>query len=234
MPREREWIIKLAPDQQLLFPNCSDFSRNWHQSPDVAVACPLLLNSGKLLKVIWIWLCPRTEEQQERALICVWAALDCGRPVAWGVCAVPPLAGSRAQPSPAVPQVSTGAFVCSCSWCRAAPSSRQGRAGEPQTITPFTALTVFLSQQVFNPNLSLSEWNLTEMEASLSPVRDVYFWDVIITIIEPQNGRGGSNLNVHPVPTPLPTAGTPSPRSACLNNNGTMKQSLCRSEEGVS
>ncbi|KFP57565.1 Heat shock factor protein 4, partial [Cathartes aura] len=25
---------------------------------------------------------------------------------------------------------------------------------------------------VFNPNLSLSEWNLTEMEASLSPVRD--------------------------------------------------------------
>lgn len=35
---------------------------------------------------------------------------------------------------------------------------------------------VFFSQQVFNPNLSLSEWNLTEMEASLSPVRDVYFW----------------------------------------------------------
>ncbi|KFP92571.1 Heat shock factor protein 4, partial [Apaloderma vittatum] len=34
------------------------------------------------------------------------------------------------------------------------------------------ALIVFFSRQVFNPNLPLSEWNLTEMEASLSPVRD--------------------------------------------------------------
>lgn len=39
------------------------------------------------------------------------------------------------------------------------------------------ALIVFFSQQVFNPNLSFNEWNLTEMEASLSPVSNVCFWD---------------------------------------------------------
>lgn len=42
---------------------------------------------------------------------------------------------------------------------------------------PFSALIVFFSQQVCNPNLSMSEWNLAEMEASLSPVRETYFWD---------------------------------------------------------
>lgn len=32
---------------------------------------------------------------------------------------------------------------------------------------------MFFFQQVFNPSLSLSEWNLAEVEASLSPVRAV-------------------------------------------------------------
>lgn len=54
--------------------------------------------------------------------------------------------------------------------------SRIARASHEIGV-PFSALIVFFSQQVFNPNLSMSEWNLAEMEASLSPVRDTYFWD---------------------------------------------------------
>ncbi|KFV58632.1 Heat shock factor protein 4, partial [Tyto alba] len=46
------------------------------------------------------------------------------------------------------------------------------RAGAAPPPASWIALIVFFSQQVFNPNLSMSEWNLTEMEASLSPVRD--------------------------------------------------------------
>lgn len=72
------------------------------------------------------------------------------------------------------------ALLSSTSASRATASRRQARqTAEGRSIsncyTSFRALIVFFSQQVFNPNLSLSEWNLTEMEASLSPVRDVYF-----------------------------------------------------------
>lgn len=178
MSQEWEWIIKLAPDQQLLFPNCSDFSRNCHQSPHATVTCPLLLSFNMLVKIVWIWERPRTQEQQKRALICVCAATL--RAALWHGASVLclPWQAAGLVDQHKCPQPS-----------RAAPSSRQGRAWESQTITPFN-LTVFFSQQVFNPNLSLSEWNLTEMEASLSPVRDVSFWDMIIKIIEPQNGQG--------------------------------------------
>lgn len=157
-----------------------------------------------LLKVKWIWGCPRTQEQQKRALICV-----CSCPGLWQE------SGMECCPSPGRQQGSWSAQVPraqpSCATSQHRSLCLQLQAGEGRRIANHH--TFQSPNCIFVPTGLQSQFISDWVEFDWNGSQSVPGKTCVFLRYANNNHRTPEwvrmNLIVHPVPNLLPTAGTP-------------------------